>query len=584
MVRQYVQVTDLQRKELVRLIHEEGYSIAKASKVTNIPYDNAKAINRTYLREKRIHKINYRLRYQKKATLRVNNSMEKLEQIIENSNNLSQNGYTHNSSTPLSHEASTDNLPQMNTNLISMVDREGQIKQQPFIYKPNYSNSVKYQPPSSSSNRFAAQLLQSAQQYHQQPQNINATIDNPTMSSQNQQNSNFGSNQLRQLLLQILTQKQSNNQQQHTAPSFAPQQLENLKFTQANFGNSSNTSQNSNVQQQSQLLQNMNSQQSNSQQHPQSAYQQPAQNTQNGNMSNLMMQILMNNQQQNHQNKTRNQYQDLPNSQNSNTDHSKSQKSFQPLIKNLSVVDSNQSSNCSNSSANQSLKFFDFSAYSNQIYDTHTRVTQNHGPSRMVNDCNNRFNLQEIDQNNNRCNSQNHHSVYQQQPNKTIIKIIRPILTTTNTNVAPSTGPDNNPLGGPKNPEPASNYEQLQFQCGMIEKQQLASINRKFSSDNMNSNLVRVKYFKPEIVSQKNSTSSVSTSYSSLHNDDLNCDQNVYPVHHKNSIMAAILSKTKNHSQQQQMMIENIENIHQGYGMQQNKIINAAPAMISQNE
>lgn len=41
----------------------EGCSIAKASKVTGIPYDNAKAINRTYLRERRIHKINYRLRY-----------------------------------------------------------------------------------------------------------------------------------------------------------------------------------------------------------------------------------------------------------------------------------------------------------------------------------------------------------------------------------------------------------------------------------------------------------------------------------------------------------------------------------------
>jgi hypothetical protein len=41
------------------LIHKEGYSIAKASKATDIPYDNAKAINRTYQREKRINKINY---------------------------------------------------------------------------------------------------------------------------------------------------------------------------------------------------------------------------------------------------------------------------------------------------------------------------------------------------------------------------------------------------------------------------------------------------------------------------------------------------------------------------------------------
>lgn len=63
MVRQYVQVTDQQRSELVRLIHEENYSIARAAKVTAIPYDNAKAINRTYLKEQRVNKINYRLRY-----------------------------------------------------------------------------------------------------------------------------------------------------------------------------------------------------------------------------------------------------------------------------------------------------------------------------------------------------------------------------------------------------------------------------------------------------------------------------------------------------------------------------------------
>ena len=63
MVRQYVQVTDEMRGELVRLIHQEKYSIARASKVTGIPYDNAKAINRTYLKETRIRKINYKQRY-----------------------------------------------------------------------------------------------------------------------------------------------------------------------------------------------------------------------------------------------------------------------------------------------------------------------------------------------------------------------------------------------------------------------------------------------------------------------------------------------------------------------------------------
>ncbi len=60
MVRQYVQVTDEQRRNLVRMIHNDGKSIASAAKIADIPYDNAKAINRTYLKEKRVHKINYR--------------------------------------------------------------------------------------------------------------------------------------------------------------------------------------------------------------------------------------------------------------------------------------------------------------------------------------------------------------------------------------------------------------------------------------------------------------------------------------------------------------------------------------------
>jgi len=60
MVRQYVQVTDEQRSTLVRLIHIENFSIARAAKATNIPYDNAKAINRTYVREERVAKIDYK--------------------------------------------------------------------------------------------------------------------------------------------------------------------------------------------------------------------------------------------------------------------------------------------------------------------------------------------------------------------------------------------------------------------------------------------------------------------------------------------------------------------------------------------
>ena len=48
---------------MVKLIHEEGLSIAQAAKKAEVPYDNAKAINRTYLKEKRVIKINYRQRY-----------------------------------------------------------------------------------------------------------------------------------------------------------------------------------------------------------------------------------------------------------------------------------------------------------------------------------------------------------------------------------------------------------------------------------------------------------------------------------------------------------------------------------------
>jgi len=47
-------LTDAQRGELVRLVHQEGYTIAKAAKIMGIPYDNAKAVNRTYIIEKRI--------------------------------------------------------------------------------------------------------------------------------------------------------------------------------------------------------------------------------------------------------------------------------------------------------------------------------------------------------------------------------------------------------------------------------------------------------------------------------------------------------------------------------------------------
>lgn len=63
MARHYTQITDEKRAHLVRLIHSNGYSIAKAAKEVNIPYDNAKAINRTFNKEERVKKISYKQRY-----------------------------------------------------------------------------------------------------------------------------------------------------------------------------------------------------------------------------------------------------------------------------------------------------------------------------------------------------------------------------------------------------------------------------------------------------------------------------------------------------------------------------------------
>lgn len=80
MVRQYVQVTDKQRKDLVYLINHKNFSIAKAAKETDIPYDNAKAINRTYTKENRVQKINYKERYQ---TRRINFAKKSMQGPVQ---------------------------------------------------------------------------------------------------------------------------------------------------------------------------------------------------------------------------------------------------------------------------------------------------------------------------------------------------------------------------------------------------------------------------------------------------------------------------------------------------------------------
>ena len=61
----YTQVSNDARKELIRLIYEEGYSIVKAAEATQIYYPTAKAINKVYKRESRVQKRCFRYRTKK---------------------------------------------------------------------------------------------------------------------------------------------------------------------------------------------------------------------------------------------------------------------------------------------------------------------------------------------------------------------------------------------------------------------------------------------------------------------------------------------------------------------------------------
>ena len=62
MVKKYTRVNDTQRKELVRLIHQQRFTIRAASRATGISYPNAKAINATYIQEGRVSKKTFRFR------------------------------------------------------------------------------------------------------------------------------------------------------------------------------------------------------------------------------------------------------------------------------------------------------------------------------------------------------------------------------------------------------------------------------------------------------------------------------------------------------------------------------------------
>lgn len=62
MVKKYTRVTDEQRRNLIKLIYEKSYTIKQAGLEVGIPYPNAKAVNQTYLLEKRTTKKTYRFR------------------------------------------------------------------------------------------------------------------------------------------------------------------------------------------------------------------------------------------------------------------------------------------------------------------------------------------------------------------------------------------------------------------------------------------------------------------------------------------------------------------------------------------
>jgi hypothetical protein len=62
-------VTNDQRRELIKLIHKHGLSIARAAEILGIFYPTAKAINKVYLREKRIVKRTSRIKTVSQETL-----------------------------------------------------------------------------------------------------------------------------------------------------------------------------------------------------------------------------------------------------------------------------------------------------------------------------------------------------------------------------------------------------------------------------------------------------------------------------------------------------------------------------------
>jgi transposase len=79
MVKKYRRLSDKERHELIVLVHTQGYTIKDASKMLNIPYPNAKAVNQTYLHEHRTAKKSFRIRLKSTLPHHVDRSEKLLE-------------------------------------------------------------------------------------------------------------------------------------------------------------------------------------------------------------------------------------------------------------------------------------------------------------------------------------------------------------------------------------------------------------------------------------------------------------------------------------------------------------------------
>ena len=67
MTKKYIPVPDHKRRELIRLIHEEGLTITKAAATIGLGYPISKVINNIYKAEGRTHKKTVRAKRRSKT-------------------------------------------------------------------------------------------------------------------------------------------------------------------------------------------------------------------------------------------------------------------------------------------------------------------------------------------------------------------------------------------------------------------------------------------------------------------------------------------------------------------------------------